>query len=95
MQQLIGFVMLISMVAVPSAAIASEGDPPGLLRSGIAAVERMPDVSRRGGALSAQAQQSHLNHDKKTTIIVIAVVAVAAVIWINYELRHGWVWTSS
>jgi hypothetical protein len=54
----------------------------------------MSEVSR-DSALSAHAQQSHLNHDKKTTIIVIALVAVAAVIWINYELRHGWVWTSS
>jgi hypothetical protein len=47
-----------------------------LLRSGIAAVERMSDVSRRDSALAAQAQQSHLNHDKKTTIIVIALVAL-------------------
>ena len=88
MQQLIAFVVLISVLAFPPAAIAGEGDSPGLLRSGIAAVKRMSDVSP-DSALAAQAQQSHLNHDKKTIIIVSAVAAVAAVIWIRYELRHA------
>jgi hypothetical protein len=38
--------------------------------------------------MAAQAQQTALNHDRKTTIIVIAVVAVAAVIYVTYQLHH-------
>ena len=82
--------------------VASNGDSPGLLRSGIAAVERMSevermsDVSRRDFALAAQAQQTHLNHpNKRTVIILVAVAAVAAVIWIRHELGKGFDWTGT
>ena len=66
-----------------------DSDSPGLLRSGIAAVERMSDGSRRDSALAAQAQPSQVNHDKKSTILVIAAVAVVAIIWLKTDDRFG------
>jgi len=58
-----------------------------LLRSGLAAVQRLSEDERRVVA-SAQAQQTKLNNDKKTKIIVITVVAAAAAIYVIYKLRH-------
>ena len=82
-------VLLISM-AFPPAVLASDGDAPGLLRSGIAAVERMSDV-RPDSALAAQAQPTQANNNKKTTIILVTVAAAAivALILIPYEKSHA------
>ena len=84
---------LVMLFALPLSASGQEqltvqtaGDRP-LLRSGLAAVERLSFSSNAAG-MAAQAQQTALNHDRKTTIIVIAVVAVAAVIYVTYQLHH-------
>ena len=54
-----------------------------LLRSGIVAVQRLSLEQDRVAA--AQLQQTKLKHDKKTTIILIAIVAVAALIWFETQ----------
>ena len=81
-------VLLISM-AFPPAVIASDGDSPGLVRSGIAAVARMPEDPPRNGGTAAFAQQSKLNNNRKTTIIVVSVVAAAAVILYEIHVHTG------
>jgi len=80
------FVLLMSM-AFPAAVIASDGDSPGLMRSGIAAVARMSDDATRSGGTAALAQQSKRNNNWKTTIIVASVVAVATVILYEIHLH--------
>jgi len=80
------FVLLMSM-AFPAAVIASDGDSPGLMRSGIAAVARMSDDATRNGGTAALAQQSKRNNNWKTTIIVASVVAVATVILYEIHLH--------
>ena len=54
-----------------------------LLRSGVVAVKRLSLEQDR--VAPAQLQQTRLNHDKKTIIILIAVAAVAAVIWFEVQ----------
>jgi hypothetical protein len=90
MQQLIAFIVLVSVLAFPSAAIAGENDPPGLMRSGIAAVARMSNL-RPDSPVAAQPQPSQVNNNKKTTIILVTVAAAAivALILIPYEKSHA------
>lgn len=57
-----------------------------LLRSGIAAVQRLPVVERE--VIAAQMQQTKLQNDRKTTVIVVSVVAAATVIYLMYRLHH-------
>jgi hypothetical protein len=78
------------MFAFPPSGLAADGGSvaPGIMRSGIAAVARLSDTSQNS-AVAAQSQQGQLYNDKKTTIIVVSVVAVATVIWINYQLHHA------
>jgi hypothetical protein len=63
---------------------ASNGE---LLRSGIAAVQRLPATER--DAMAAQLQQTKLQSDRKTTVIVVSVVAAATVIYLMYQLHHS------
>ena len=60
-----------------------------LLRSGIAAVQRLPVVERlEREVIAAQMQQTKLQNDRKTTVIVVSVVAAATVIYLMYQLHH-------
>ena len=53
-----------------------------LLRSGVDAVQRL---SLEQDRVAAQLHQTKLKNDKKTTIILIAIVAVAAIVWFEIE----------
>ena len=57
-----------------------------LLRSGVAAVQRLAAAER--DAMAAQRQQTKLQSDRKTTVIVVSVVAAATVIYLMYQLHH-------
>jgi hypothetical protein len=82
--------MLVCCLAFPSVASAQDVTPTQsphagpLLRSGVVAVQRLSAEQDRVAA--AQLQQTKLNHDKKTIIIVIAIIAVAAIIWFDMQL---------
>jgi hypothetical protein len=85
--------MLISCLVLPSLASAQEIAPvrinqdAALLRSGVAAVQRLSlNESRIAASLL---QQTKLNNDKKTTIIVISVIAAATLIYLMYQLHHS------
>lgn len=58
-----------------------------LLRSGLTAVERLSSRSSEP-VMALQAQQTALNN-RKTIIIVIAVVAIAALVLIPYTASHA------
>jgi len=81
--------MLVCCLAFPS--VASPQDvtsiPPAqgpLLRSGVVALQRLSLEQDR--VIAAQLQHTKLKNDKKTTIILIAIVAVAALIWFETQL---------
>jgi len=85
------FTMLVAMLVLVLPPVASAQEVMSirsahagpLLRSGVVAVQRLSFEQDRVAA--AQLQQTKLNHDKKTTIILIAVIAVAAVVWFAVE----------
>jgi hypothetical protein len=81
--------MLVCSIVLPSVASAQDvtsiqsAHAGPLLRSGVVAVQRLSLEQDRVAA--AQLQQTKLKNDKKTTIILIAIAAVAAVIWFETQ----------
>jgi hypothetical protein len=74
---------LVTLFVLPvPAAGQTSGDGP-LLRSGLAAVERLSSGSNEP-VMALQAQQTALNNRKTIIIVVIAVVAVVALVLIPY-----------
>jgi hypothetical protein len=83
-------VALLSFLVFPSFAAGQDlplqGSNGVLLRSGIAAVQRLAAAER--DAMAAQLQQTKPQSDRKTTVIVVSVVAAATVIYLMYQLHH-------
>ena len=77
------FLVLSPIASAQEVMSIQSGARRALLRSGVEAVQRRSLEQDRVAA--AQLQQTKLKNDKKTTIILIAIVAVAAIIWFEIE----------
>jgi hypothetical protein len=83
--------MLVWFLACPAVSRAEEMTPireGAILRSGLAAVQRMSVEPLQHRAIAAQRQPTTLKKDRKTTIILISAAAAATCIYVWYALHH-------
>jgi len=87
--------MIVCVLASASVATAQALPPVpstqvGIFQAGVAKVQQMSaDPLQRQALMAAQLQPTTLKTDRKTTIIVISVIAAAAVIYTLYQFEHS------